>query len=273
MRRGSDRRRLPKAAGPAAGRDRARRDRAGPPSGGRAGVDCSALGAEERTWADRAVLPSNRRLGIRNQTSRRAFLRLNATRWRTVNGAADPPTADEIRGRLPTRLARQATSRSSRLGLRPNGRRALLARLTHPTPPRIVIGRRRVRHPNRTCRAETQFLQRHRLSWRGLCCKPCSEVQERDCRSWHRGHAASSPIRSVTNCIVSARTQGPIPKARSTKAGALISPSKQPSAMRPTGASTRTRRCAGTSPKSRRSPANTASSSDRGPDLARRPRR
>jgi resolvase-like protein len=50
----------------------------------------------------------------------------------------------------------------------------------------------------------------------GLCCKPCNEVQERDCRSWRRGHAASSSIRSVTNCIVSARTQGPIPKARST---------------------------------------------------------
>src|SRR5208337_4801061 len=71
-----------------------------------------------------------------------------------VDGAANPPTADEIRGRLPTRLARQATSRPSRLGLRLNGRRALLARLPHPTPPRIVIGRRHVRHPNRTCRAE-----------------------------------------------------------------------------------------------------------------------
>ena len=52
--------------------------------------------------------------------------------------------------------------------------------------------------------------------YKGLCCKRCREVQERDCRSWRRGHAASSSIRSVTNCRVSARTQGPIPKARST---------------------------------------------------------
>ena len=28
------------------------------------------------------------------------------------------------------------------------------------------------------------------LQW--LCCKPCSEVQERDCRSWCRGNAVSS---------------------------------------------------------------------------------
>src|SRR5271165_243477 len=49
-----------------------------------------------------------------------------------VDGAADLPTADEIRGRLPSRLERQATSRNSRLGLRLNGRRALLSRLTHP---------------------------------------------------------------------------------------------------------------------------------------------
>ncbi len=53
-------------------------------------------------------------------------------------------------------------------------------------------------------------------SGKGLCYKPCNEVQERDRRSCRRGYAASSSICSVTNCIVSARTQGPIPKARST---------------------------------------------------------
>src|SRR5208283_3883605 len=83
-----------------------------------------------------------------------------------VDGAADLLTADGIGGRLPSRLARQTTSLPTRLGLRITGGRALLARLTHPTPPRIVIGRRRAGRPNRTSRAEHQFLRRHRPPWR-----------------------------------------------------------------------------------------------------------
>src|SRR5208283_6079350 len=51
-----------------------------------------------------------------------------------VDGAADLPTAGEIRGRLPSRLAQQTTSLPTRLGLRVTGGRAPLLRLTHPTP-------------------------------------------------------------------------------------------------------------------------------------------
>src|SRR5271165_6922294 len=61
-------------------------------------------------------------------------------RFAGIDGAADPPTADGNRGRVPSRLARRTTSRPSRLGLRLNRRRAPLTRLTHRTPPRIVTG-------------------------------------------------------------------------------------------------------------------------------------
>ena len=68
-----------------------------------------------------------------------------------------PPT--RIRGRLASRLTRQSTSRPSCLGLRLNRRIALLSRLTHPTPPRIVTGRRRARRPNRICRGRASLSQ------------------------------------------------------------------------------------------------------------------
>jgi hypothetical protein len=49
-------------------------------------------------------------------------------------------------------------------------------------------------------------------SWRWVVCMALLQTLQRgpgrDCRSLRRGHAASSSIRSVTNCIVSARTQG-----------------------------------------------------------------
>src|SRR5208337_3045440 len=79
-----------------------------------------------------------------------------------VDGAADLLTADGIGGRLPSRLARQTTSLPTRLGLRITGGRALLSRLTHPTPPCIATGRRRAGRPSRTSRAEHQFFRRHR---------------------------------------------------------------------------------------------------------------
>jgi hypothetical protein len=79
---------------------------------------------------------------------------------------------------------------------------------------------------------------RKALDREGSVANPGSEVQERDCSSWRRGHAASNSIRSVTNCIVSARTQGPIPDRRRSSVGSRPSsacPSAATVMPRPSG--------------------------------------